>query len=437
MRELPQRCDVLVIGGGPAGSTAAALLARKGYDVVLIDKKRHPRYNVGESLIPHFWKYADAIGVADEIVKDGFVQKAGGTVIWNGVVRQMTFKDFGYTRPALHVERDRFDHILLRHAGAQGARVFEEVAAIRGNLNHGADVSVLYRCGDEKTPGEIACRTIVDASGQSALVARQLGMRVIDEQFRFMSVWGYFDGSKYVALDGKAHPFEEVRTIAPTTCVSSVEGTGGWGWLWHIPMRESTSVGLVLPSELMRNVKGTEALERYFLRKCAEIPYVDRLLESAQYIPDSLHVIRDYSYKPTQLAGPGYYLLGDAAAFIEPIFSVGIVLAMYSAYIATWAIDRSLREPAKADESRAIFSSQFHGRLEVGRSLALPRYDTSAGVSHLARTAVNFERSLEHELFSVVSTLTTRSDNFSAMTDSRIDPQVKSDKIRMLETIEF
>ena len=114
MTTVPKQCDVAVIGGGPAGSMAAALLSQKGYEVVLFEKKKQPRYNVGESLIPHFWKYCELGKVADKIEEEGFIQKAGGTVVWNGVIRQIAFKNFGYSRPALHVERDRFDHILLR-----------------------------------------------------------------------------------------------------------------------------------------------------------------------------------------------------------------------------------------------------------------------------------------------------------------------------------
>ena len=98
---LPKHCDVLVIGDGPAGSMAATYLSQKGYDVVLLERQKHPRPHVGENLIPHFWKYTDLAKISDKIATEGFVQKAGGTVVWNGVIRQMAFKDFGYSRPAL------------------------------------------------------------------------------------------------------------------------------------------------------------------------------------------------------------------------------------------------------------------------------------------------------------------------------------------------
>src|SRR5205823_9171809 len=181
---IPERCDVVVIGGGPAGATAATLLAQKGYDVVLFDREKHPRYRVGESLIPHTWKYMDMIGASDKLRSERFIQKSGGTVIWNGVIRQMAFKDFGYEHPALHVERDRYDHILLEHAREQGVTVFEEVAVLGAQLDAvGQPVQVAYRAGGEQRSGETTCQFVIDASGQNAVLGRQLGVRVIDDGF--------------------------------------------------------------------------------------------------------------------------------------------------------------------------------------------------------------------------------------------------------------
>jgi flavin-dependent dehydrogenase len=433
---IPEQCDVVIIGGGPGGSTAAALLSQRGYRVVLLDKVRHPRFTVGESLIPHFWKYTSVTGASSLIRDEQFIQKAGGTVVWNGTIRQIRFRDFGYTNPALHVERDRFDYLLLQHARAQGAQVFEEVAATAVAVrDDGAGVT--YRATNDGAGGEIACRFVIDASGQAAVVAKQLGIRVIDESFRFMSVWGYFLDSRYVAADGRAYPFENLRAIPPTTFVTSIGDLGEWGWVWHIPMRESTSIGLVLPIEKMQSVKTQEGLEAYFLRTCYETPNLNRLLDRARYIPDSLHIIRDYSYRPTQLAGPGFFLVGDAAAFVDPIFSVGVVLAMYSAYLATWAIERSFRDPAKTNQNQAIYAQQLLGRLEVARSLALPRYTVAGDASGLARQSVQFESSLEQELMYVVSTVTTRSENFLDMAQKVDGQKITSDKYRVLERITF
>ncbi|MCG8606858.1 tryptophan 7-halogenase [bacterium] len=433
--EIPKSCDVVVIGGGPAGSTIGTMLSQMGYDVVLFDKAKHPRYLVGESLIPHFWKYCEYINADQKISSEGFIEKSGGTVIWDGVIRQMQFKDFGYPRPALHVERDRFDYLLLEHSRDQGVQVFEEVSVLKANLTDDRPSNVIYRVNGEKTSGEISCRFVVDASGQSAVVARQLGIRMIDEGFRFMSIWGYFNNSKYVAADGRAYDFDQLRTTPPTTFVSNVDR---WGWLWHIPQRESTSVGLVLPQEQMKAIKASdEALQAYFLRRCGDIPYLNRLLENAEYCDDSFHVIRDYSYRPADLTGPGFFLIGDAAAFVDPIFSIGIVLAMYSAYLAAWSIDQSFKNPKRTKDMQAIFAKQFQTRLEASRALALPRYGYGGEDGEMVKTSLQFETSLEQELMYVVSTLTTRSENFVEMSRGKNGDMVTSAKYRVIDDIVF
>ncbi len=435
---VPASCDVVVIGGGPGGSTTAALLALKGISVVLFDKERHPRYHVGESLIPHFWKYADAMGATPALEREGFIQKTGGTVVWNGVIRQMSFKDFGFDRPALHVERDRFDLILLDRAREAGARVFEETAVLGADLEADGRAVVRWRATGGGAAGTTACKYVVDASGQNAVLAKQTGTRVIDDGFRFMSMWGYFRDSRYVGLGGRALPFARLRDEAPTTFVCSVDELGEWGWLWHIPLRETTSIGVILPQAMVQAIKASdEALEQYFLRKCAEVPDLARLLEGASYVAGSFGLIRDYSYRNSVLAGPGYFLVGDAAAFVDPIFSVGVVYAMYSAYAAVWAIERALRRPDTAESSRRIFASQCLGRLEMSRALALPRYASAGSANDLARATVQFESALEKELMYVVSTFTTRNENVREMVTDRGGEKITSGRYQVLDHLTY
>jgi flavin-dependent dehydrogenase len=410
---IPIQCDVLVIGGGPAGSMAATYLSQKGYEVVLLEKQKHPRYQVGESLVPQFWKFADAARVSRKIEEEKFVQKSGGTVLWNGLLRQLSFKDFGYTRPALHIERDRFDHILIEHARAEGAKVFEEVTVTQVNLDGGPTPRATYRRAGDTTPGTIACRYVVDATGQTALIGRQRDLRLIDDDFRFMSVWGYFQGSHYLGVDGQIYPPEQVRKVLPTTFIAS---TGNWGWSWHIQMRTLTSVGLIVPQQEVQASKATDAdLEAYFRRRCGEIPILSRLLEPARYCEGQFHAMRHYSYRPRQLAGPGFYLVGDAAAFIDPVFSEGCLLAFYSAFLAAWAIDRSLRHPDRATQSQALFSSHFAGRYEIGHALALPRFGGFGKVSDTARRSIGFDCTRERELMYTASTITGRPENLQEL----------------------
>jgi flavin-dependent dehydrogenase len=226
--------------------------------------------------------------------------------------------------------------------------------------------------------------------------------------------------------------------VPPTTFVSSIESIGEWGWLWHIPQREATSVGLVLPQEKMQALKTSdEALEQFFLRQCRALPHLGRLLEDASWVEGSFHVIRDYSYRSSAVAGPGFYLLGDAAGFVDPIFSVGVLFAMFTGYLAGWAIDRSLRQPGTAERNRRIYATQLDGRMEVARALALPQYGAIDAASDAARRTVHFESRMEQELMFVVSTLTTRNENVLDMVQGRDGDRIASDRYRVLDEITF
>ena len=430
--EIPQNCDVVIIGGGPAGSSAATELVKKGYEVVLFDKVQHPRFTVGESLLPHAWKYFDRLGVTDLIEKEGFIKKNGGTVLWNGNIRQVFFSEFGYKRPGLHIERDRFDFLLLDNARNLGAQVFEQVTVKEVSFSDNNGQTVNYDNNGET--GSINCHYVIDASGQSALLSRQMKSRIIDEDFRFISLWGYFKNSKYVAGDGKAYAFEHLREVPPTTFVCSLSQ---WGWVWHIPLRESTSIGLTIPLEEFKLGKaGDKELEAYFLRVCNETDCLNNLLEDAEFIKDSLHVIRDYSYLPHKFAGPGYYIAGDAAAFVDPIFSIGVTLALASGTLAAWSIDRSLRSPNKAQTSADIYSYQFGGWYELARSMALPGKPVGDEHLNLASKFIGFQSDRELELLYTASMLTTRQSNFEAVNNGYVEANLMN-KCHELESICF
>ena len=141
--------DVIVIGGGPAGSAAAGFLAKSGVSVALLEKARHPRYQVGESLLPHFWRFIEALGATEAIEAEGFIKKAGGTMYWDREFRQFAFKDMGYSRPALHVERSAFDAILFRHAKSLGAETYEDTTVTFADTSDQGCVVRAKRAGDD------------------------------------------------------------------------------------------------------------------------------------------------------------------------------------------------------------------------------------------------------------------------------------------------
>jgi len=434
MSEYPGSSDVVVVGGGIAGFATATQLARDGYDVVLFEKQKHPRYQVGESTIPHIWRHLERIGVSEKIAADGFIEKAGGTVVWDGVIRQMAFKDFAYDRPAMHIERERFDHILLQHAAESGARIFEETNVQRVELGAAGGPRIHFRPKGAAETRTIQCRWVVDASGQNALLGRQLGLREIDDAFRFMSVWGFFDNSKYVAPGGKIHPYSDLATVPPTTFISSLETVHEWGWLWHIPLRPGTSVGLVLPRESVTAIRDSdEELEAFFVRTCHETPLLDRLLSEATFMEGTFRVIRNYSYTSKDMAGPGFFIVGDAAAFVDPIFALGTVFAMYSGCLAGMLLDSCLRRPAETERFQEIYRSQVHQRVELARALALPAYQPSGFASDQARAALQFASAQEWGLINAATMLTQRNENFLEMARSVGGEVVPSDKFRVLE----
>lgn len=431
---IPESCDVVVIGGGPGGSTAATNLAQKGYDVVLLDKQVHPRYSVGESLIPLMWPHLDLIGVSEKIANEGFVRKMGATARWRGQIHTHTFKDFGYDRPAYHVERDRFDFILLEHAKENNVKVFEGVAVSGVNFDDPSEPVVNYRIPDQ-SGGRVSCRYVVDASGQGALLARQFGILEIDPEFRYMSVWGYFKGSKYIAFGGKAHAEEDLFEHVPTTFITSLEQYDDVGWGWHIPMREETSVGYVLPVDQIKNHKGTdESWEQFFLRTCMETYGYRQLLEDAEYVEGSTRLIRDYSYQAKRHTGPGYFLVGDAAGFIDPIFSIGVVLALFSANTAAWAIDRCLKFPDRAEVTQRIYQRQMSSRIELSRNMALPQYNPDMTVNRRAREALSWEAEPMLDLLNTISRLTSRAYNYKQMVDER---ELQPGMLIKLEKLDF
>ncbi|MCP4546692.1 MAG: NAD(P)/FAD-dependent oxidoreductase [bacterium] len=363
--------DIVIVGAGPGGSTAAAILAAKGYRTVVLESRRHPREHVGESLLPHAWKYLDRSGAAAAVAREGFVVKKGGTVAWGDRIHQVSFAAFGYERPALHVERDRFDMLLAQNAVAAGASLHEEVVVREIEQLDDGTMKVYYRAGSQE--GSVRCREVIDASGQAALIGRKQKLRVLDEDFRFMGIWGYFQDSKYVDSEGKARDFAEVADVAPTTFVSSVGENQGW--CWHIPLRRTTSLGLVLPhAEFGGRGASPQDREAWFEDTCRAIPIVDQLLENATFEAESLRITRDYSYHSTRYAGPGWFLVGDAAAFVDPIFSLGVTFALYSGYLAAWAVDRGLRRPGTMERCRSLYSFELERRIDMARAIALPRY---------------------------------------------------------------
>jgi len=410
--QIPSRCDVLVVGGGPAGSSVAALLAKQGVDVVLLEKATHPRPQVGESLIPHVWKYVDQTGASPLIEQEGFVTKAGGITVWNGKIHRIAFAEFGHTRPALHVERDVFDALLLGHAESLGVKVFQQTSVREVKLGQARPVvSYLDRRGNDVFEGELSCRIVIDASGPSALLAGQSrSKRLVDSRMRFLSLWGYFENSRYVAADGRSHAPSELDSVRPVTFVTSFED----GWIWHIALRKLASVGLVINTERARSMDKTQR-ERFFLDTLRKVPYLPRLLEEARYVEGSFCERPDYSYYSTKLCGENFYCIGDAASFVDPIYSHGVLNAFYNASMVALAVAESLRDPARATRHAQLCENRMRQFYGFSRSLALGEFGGDGVDAELVRRFMRQVPKRELELMLAASSMSERAENFHRM----------------------
>ncbi|MHB1229202.1 MAG: NAD(P)/FAD-dependent oxidoreductase [Halothiobacillus sp.] len=342
----PQHCDVLVIGGGPAGSTIAPLLAERGYHVVVLEKAHHPRFHIGESLLPANMPLFDRLGVGDEIRSIG-MEKWGAEFVSPHHTHKQVF-DFAdawdKTLPmAYQVPRAQFDEILIRNAAKKGAEIHEGYRAKDVTFlpdGQGARVTAVR---DDSVQTEWQAKFVVDASGRDTFLAHKMQIKHRNPKHNSMAVYGHMCGAARNA--GQA---EGNITIF-------------WfdhGWFWFIPLRDGvTSIGMVTWPYHMKT-RGERNLEQFLtdnVQTC--IPLAERLRDAA--FVNTVAATGNYSYSSHRTHGQNYVLLGDAYTFIDPVFSSGVLLAMQSAVMATEAIDTALRHPAKAAMALKQFDQQM------------------------------------------------------------------------------
>lgn len=352
MSETPY--DVVVVGGGPCGSTVSTLIAMQGHRVLLLEKEQFPRYQIGESLLPStVHGVCRLLGVSEELERAAFMVKRGGTFRWGRSPEPWTFsfsvssKFAGTASTAYQVERMRFDQILLDNARAKGVEVREQCSVV-DVLDDGQRVHGVRFVNADGSRGTVTSRYVVDASGNSSRIhSRTGGRRRYSEYFRNVALFGYFEG-------GKRLPAPNQGNILAAAFES--------GWFWYIPLTDTlTSVGAVLLPEALDRARGDR--EQALFGLIAECPLIADYLSDARRVVTGpygeIRVRKDYSYIQERFWRPGLVLVGDAACFIDPVFSSGVHLATYSALLAARSINSCLRDSSLLDHDADVEAGYF------------------------------------------------------------------------------
>jgi halogenation protein CepH len=369
MSTTAQHFDVIVIGAGPAGSTAATFIAMQGYRVLLLEKEFLPIYKIGESLLPAtIHGICSMLGISEEIKQANFVKKLGGTFRWGKKAEPWTFgfshstKIPGPTSYAYQVERMKFDMILLENARRKGVDVREGHEVVDIIMEGDRVIGVLYK--DQSGERHIALgRYVVDASGHTTTVGRQAGERIYSQFFRNIAIFGYFENGKRLPAPCSGNIFSVAFEL---------------GWFWYIPLSATlTSVGAVVGQEhaqVLRQDHEIALME--LIGRCEPIK---NLLSEATRVKEgpygAIRVRKDYSYCNTRFWKPGLILIGDAACFIDPVFSSGVHLATYSALLAARSINSCLSKLITEERAFVEFERRYRREYNYFHDFLVAFYD--------------------------------------------------------------
>lgn len=347
-----------MVGAGPAGATSAAALARGGLTVLLVEKEAFPRFHIGESLIPGVLPVLEAMGAHERVVAEGFIEKyAAEFVTPDQRYRQRyVFADsLTPTHPlAYQVERSRFDAVLLEHAQASGARLLGQ-AEVTGFTEFADHVEVELGGHDGKITAARA-RFLVDATGQQSLIARRRGLRRLDDALKNVAVFAHFEDAGRPSGEGRGD----------ITVVLDPEG-----WWWIIPLRDNvTSLGFVAPKPAF----GRRPDLTWVKRRLEGMPVLAERFRGARAL-GAARVVADYSYSSSSFVGERWLLVGDAAAFLDPVFSTGVYLGVCSGDRAARAIVQALDDPRRTRELLAGYEGWLRHKLEVYGELVRGFYD--------------------------------------------------------------
>lgn len=359
--------DVLIVGGGPAGSTVACLLARAGFSVRLLEKERFPRFHIGESLLPYNVPLFKRLGVWERMLEHGFQRKFGGQFVFEpgGETLRLDFQNsLDSDLPmALQVRRAELDHILLDNARQSGAEVQEE-AQVEDVLFDEAGGARGVRARRQGETVDMEARVVIDATGRDTLLGHRLGLKTKDPQLGQAALYCHYRGAD--------------MGLGPEGGDILVVG-GEYGWFWMIPLdTETTSVGVVFPSRVLKETRQDGCVRspsEIFDRLVARSPQVSSRLRPAERARD-VEGAADFSYRCDRFVGDGWMMVGDAAGFLDPVFSSGVLLAMRGAEHAADLLARRLKRPGPVTADQLRSYERFVRRgLDRFRRYILAYYD--------------------------------------------------------------
>ncbi|MFM7150563.1 MAG: NAD(P)/FAD-dependent oxidoreductase, partial [Gemmataceae bacterium] len=356
--------QAIVIGAGPAGCTAATLLAQQGVSTMLLEREKGPRFHIGESLMPDtYWTFR-RLGILDQMKAGPCVKKYSVQFVNESGKESHPFYFFeNNPHESSHtwqVVRSEFDQMMLQNAARHGVHVREgaRVLDVLFEGDRATGVRVQFQDGGTET---IRCQVVVDATGQSSLIASRLKLREPDPLLRKASVWTYYQGAHREA------GLDEGATLVLAT-------QGKRGWFWYIPQHNDiVSVGVVsdLDYLLAKDRGDAEAIFHQEVERC---PAVKKRIEVGKRVT-GFYTTKDFSYRSRQLAGPGWVLVGDAFGFLDPIYSSGVFLALKSGEMAADAIAEGFRSGDLSAEQLGKWGPTFTRGMDRMKRLVMAFYE--------------------------------------------------------------
>jgi len=354
--------DCLVMGGGPAGSTVAALVAQAGWRTLLVEREQIPRFHVGESLMPETYWIFERLGVLDRMRRSEFVKKLSVQFVsHSGKESEPFFFDAHDPRECSQtwqVERSRFDQMLFENAAMQGAECRDQVRVRQVLFADGRAVGArLQGAGEEAR--DVAAQVVVDATGQQSLIASALGIRRVNPDLRKTAIWAYYRNAR-----------RDPGRNAGATVILHTQTKDAW--FWYIPLSGAiTSVGVVADTDYLLRSRSTP--EQLFEEELVNCPSVTERLMDAELV-SKFHVAKEFSYSTEQPAGDGWVLVGDAWGFIDPIYSSGVFFALKSGEMAADCILEGLARGDTAAAQLGRWSNEFEAGTRWVRKLVQAFY---------------------------------------------------------------